>query len=118
MKKFDEFIKTAEPSQYTDVTGGVLQAAEFLNETGARKKIILIFSDLKEELKPGYVRDFDFTIGHIKVIVLNVTKLLSDNIDPREYLERLLRWQKKIERAGGEWQVLQDLDRIEDEIFK
>ena len=46
-----------KPAQYTDITGGVLQALEYLNEKNPGHKTILVFSDLKEDLKKGYVRD-------------------------------------------------------------
>ena len=45
-------------SAYTDITGGLMQGAEFLNETGAGTKTILIFSDMQEELDKVTVRDF------------------------------------------------------------
>jgi hypothetical protein len=45
-------------SAYTDITGGIIQASEFLNETGAGLKTILIFSDMQEELDYKTVRDF------------------------------------------------------------
>ena len=54
----DEFVTSVESSPYTDITGGVIQAVEFLEETGAGKRRILIFSDLKEDLPAGHVRDF------------------------------------------------------------
>ena len=57
-QKVDEFVARAKGSAYTDITGGVLQAVEYLNETRAGKKHILIFSDLKEELAKGHIRDF------------------------------------------------------------
>src|SRR3990172_8538514 len=33
--KMDAFLKTVSGSAYTDITGGLIQGAEFLNETGA-----------------------------------------------------------------------------------
>jgi hypothetical protein len=42
----DKFVKVAAQSSHTDITGGILQAAEWLNEVGAGRKYILIFSDL------------------------------------------------------------------------
>jgi hypothetical protein len=74
-------------------------------EKSTAKKIILIFSDLKEDLQQGYLRDID-------VIALNVTKLRSDDIDPREYLGRLEEWRGKVEKTGGEWCVINDLDGL------
>ena len=111
--KIDQFVKSVKPSPYTDITGGMLQAIEWLNESNAGHKTILIFSDLKEELKKGYVRDIPLQLDGFKVIALNVTKLRSDNIDPREYLDRLAAWQNRVESGGGNWQVVNDLERLE-----
>ena len=47
----DQFVKNVKSSSYTDITGGMLQAIEYLNEAGAGRNTVLIFSDLKEELK-------------------------------------------------------------------
>ena len=108
-----EFVDNADPSPYTDITGGLLQAVEFLNEKGTGNKTILIFSDLKEDLEEGYVRDIEIELQGFDVIALNVTKLRSDTIDPREYLGRLEEWQGRVERTGGEWRVINDLDGLE-----
>ena len=108
-----EFVDAADPSPYTDITGGLLQAVEFLNEKGTGQKTILIFSDLKEDLQDGYVRDIEVPLDGFEVIALNVTKLRSDNIDPREYLGRLEHWQSRVEKTGGEWRVINDLDGLE-----
>ncbi len=109
----DRFVKGVKPAPYTDITGGMLQAIEYLNEAGVGKKTVLIFSDLKEELKKGYVRDIPLQVGGFDVVALNVTKLRSDNIDPREYLDRLSMWQSKIESGEGSWRVINDLERLE-----
>ena len=112
-QQVSEFVETATPAQYTDITGGLLQAVEFLNEKGTGTKTILIFSDLKEDLEEGYVRDIDVPLEGFEVIALNVTKLRSDNIDPREYLGRLSEWQGRVEKTGGQWKVINDLDGLE-----
>lgn len=112
-EQISEFVENARPSPYTDITGGLLQAVEFLNEKGTGKKTILIFSDLKEDLEEGYIRDIDVELEGFEVIALNVTKLRSDNIDPREYLGRLEQWQGKVEKTGGHWRVINDLDGLE-----
>jgi len=112
-ERISEFVNVAKSSPYTDITGGLLQAIEYLNEKDTGKKTILIFSDLKEDLQEGYIRDIDFEMDGFDVIALNVTKLRSDNIDPREYLSRLDNWQSRIEKAGGQWRVINDLDGLE-----
>ena len=109
----DKFIKTAKPSSYTDITGGILQAIEYLNEADTRKKTILIFSDLKEELKKGFIRDIPLQLTGYQVIAVNVTKLRSDNIDPREYIDRLEAWELRVQTGEGEWRVINDLSRLE-----
>jgi len=111
--KIDKFIKTVKGSSYTDITGGTLQAIEWLNEAGTGHNTILIFSDLQEDLKKGYVRDIPLQLNGFKVVALNVTKLRSDNIDPREYLNRLAAWQERVEAGGGTWQVVNDMERLE-----
>jgi len=112
-QQVSEFVENANPSSFTDITGGLLQAVEFLNEKDTGKKTILIFSDLKEDLAAGYIRDIDVQLAGFKVIALNVTKLRSDNIDPREYLDRLEMWKARVEKTGGEWLVINDLDGLE-----
>jgi len=112
-QQISDFVANVKSSPYTDITGGLLQAVEFLNEKDTGNKTILIFSDLKEDLAEGYIRDIDIELAGFKVIALNVTKLRSDNIDPREYQDRLLEWQGKVEKTGGNWRVINDLDGLE-----
>ena len=109
----DRFVKQVKPAAYTDITGGILQASEYLNEKAPGHKTILIFSDLKEDLKKGYVRDIPLTVDGFEVIAINVTKLRTDNVDPREYMTRLEDWQRRVESGGGSWRVLNDLDRLD-----
>jgi len=109
----NKFLKDVKSSSYTDITGGILQAIEYLNETGAGHKTILVFSDLKEELREGYVRDIPLTLNGYNVVALNVTKLRTDNVDPRNYLGRLESWKQRVESGGGQWRVVNDLERLE-----
>ncbi len=112
-KRIDDFVHNVKPAPYTDITGGLLQAIEYLNEKGTGHKTILIFSDLKEDLEKGYVRNIPLKLKGVDVVALNVTKLRSDNVDPREYMDRLAAWRKKVEAGGGHWRVVNDLERLE-----
>lgn len=113
-RNLDEFVAgSTKGASHTDITGGVLQAVEYLNETQASERYILIFSDLEEDLVKGHIRDFPIQIGDISVVALNVTKLRSDNIDPREYMQRLEAWGERITKGGGVWKVVNDLERLE-----
>ena len=112
-EQVETFVNEASSSAYTDITGGLLQAVEYLNEKEPGAKTVLIFSDLKEDLQDGYIRDIDFDLDGFNIIALNVTKLRSDNVDPREYLTRLEQWKTKVEKSGGSWQVINDPDGLE-----
>ena len=107
------FVADSRASQYTDISGGLLQAIEFLNEKGAGRKEILIFSDLKEDLAKGYVRDVPLDLKGFEVVALNVTKLRSDNYDPKEYLARVEAWRARVEAGGGHWRMINDLERLD-----
>jgi hypothetical protein len=108
------FLKSVKQSRYTDITGGLMQGAEFLNETGAGTKTIVVFSDMQEELDKVTVRDIPVNLKSIRVVAVNVVKLKTDNIDPRRYFGRLEAWQKRVQGAGAaEWRVINDLERLE-----
>jgi hypothetical protein len=95
-------------------TGGLIQGSLFLNETGAGRKTILIFSDMQEELDKQVQRDFPIDLKNIRVVAVNVVKLKTDNVDPRRYLGRLDDWQKRVKAAGAaEWLVINDIEHLD-----
>jgi len=112
MQMVSAFADTVRAAQHTDITGGVLQAVEWLNEVGPGRRTVLIFSDLEEDLPEGYVRDFPIALDGVEVIAINVTKLQPDNVDPREYLTRLESWRQRVVDGGGEWAVVNDMERL------
>ena len=113
-QRVDSFVASVKKgSAHTDITGGILQASEYLDETGAGKKYILIFSDLEEDIKKGHVRNFPIDVSGCNVVALNVTKLRSDNVDPREYFDRVDKWRKRVEEGGGNWRLMNDLNRLD-----
>ncbi len=112
--RIDDSFRRVPGSQYTDITGAMIQAAQFLNEAGAGTKTIIIFSDMQEELDKVTQRDFPIDLKNIRVIAVNVVKLKTDNVDPRLYLGRLEAWQKRVEGAGAsEWRVINDLEKLD-----
>lgn len=108
-----QFVEHSNSAQYTDISGGLLQAIEFLNEKHPGRKTILIFSDLKEDLAKGYVRDVPLALQGFEVVALNVTKLRTDNFDPKEYMTRVDAWKAKVEQGGGHWRMINDLERLD-----
>ncbi len=117
--KIDAFSKEVKGSAYTDITGGLIQGAEYLNETRAGNKTIVIFSDMQEELGKGTIRDFPIKLDGIRIVALNVTKLHTDNADPRIYLDRLANWESRVRKAGAtDWEVVNDLENNMESILK
>jgi hypothetical protein len=115
-QEVNSFVSTVKSSKYTDISGGILQAIEYLNEQGSGQKYVLIFSDLKQELAKGYNRDIPFQLQGFSVIALNVTKLRADNIDPVKYQDRVTKWRTEVESGGGNWAIINDLENL-DQIF-
>jgi hypothetical protein len=113
-ERIDNSFRAVSGSKYTDITGGLIQGSEFLNETGAGNKTIIVFSDMQEELDKVTQRDFPINLKGIRVIAVNVVKLKTDNVDPRLYMGRLEAWQKRVVKAGAtEWRVINNLDRLD-----
>ena len=112
-ERIEAFARTAKSAPYTDITGGMLQAIEFLNEKQPGRKTIFIFSDLQQDLEEGYIRDIPLQLDGFDVVALNVTKLRSDNVDPREYITRLDDWKTQVTESGGSWRVVNDLDDLD-----
>lgn len=110
----DNSLRQVMPSRYTDITGAMIQGAEYLNEAGAGRRTIIVFSDMQEELDKVTVRDFPISLQNIRIVAVNVVKLSTDNVDPRRYLGRLDDWKKRVEAAGAsEWRVINDLERLD-----
>lgn len=114
--KIDSFVRKTlrgGGSAYTDISGAIILATEFLQETGAGRKTIVIFSDMQQELGKGIKRNFKFEVNGIRFVVINDIKLRSDNIDPRRYKARMDAWEKKLMEGGAtEWLVITDMDKV------
>ena len=98
----DRFARNARRAQYTDVSGAILLAAEYLRETRAGQKEIIIFSDLKEELPKGAKRSLEQgELTGTEVVAMNVKRLAADEKDPSAYRARLAEWGTRLTRAGA-----------------
>lgn len=113
----DAFIERFRvPSHHSDITGGVLLAADYLKEVGARHNHLFILSDLREDLPPWLNRDVSFDLDAVDVVAVNVTRQRGDNLNPEGYRQRLADWRARVEASGGQWRVVSDLGRLEDGI--
>lgn len=101
-------------SAWTDITGAVLLGQQWLKESGAPNRTLLLFSDMLEDLAPGYTREgVPLDLTGIRVVAVNVVQLREDNVDPRGYFSRLAEWERTITEAGGEWIMVNDLERLD-----
>lgn len=112
--RFDAFAAGVEPQTHTDITGALIQAAQYLRETGAGHQTVLIFSDMQEDLDRATVRNFPIDLKGLDIVAVNVIKLRADNRDPRLYMGRLESWEKRVITAGArDWRVVNDLERLD-----
>lgn len=114
--RLNQFFSNLHPSDRTDVSGALLQAAQDLDESGAGHRYILVFSDLEQDLPKGYVRKSRLPLDGTQVIAVDVTKLHSDNVNPQNYLDRLQHWKQVVTKDGGQWLVVNDMNHL-DRIF-
>ena len=112
--ELDDFLERfSVPSYHSDITGGILLAQEFFDESQAGRHYLFVLSDLQEDLKPGMIRDMRLRLDGTEVVAVNVKRHRGDNYDPQAYERRLGHWQARVEEGGGEWRVANDLARLE-----
>ncbi|MEX0916216.1 MAG: VWA domain-containing protein [Wenzhouxiangellaceae bacterium] len=113
--ELDAFMaRFSVPSAHSDITGGVLLARDFLKARDAGHHVLFVLSDLREDLMPNLKRDMQLDLEGVQVVAVNVTRQRSDNFDPESYRNRLAQWQRRVEDSGGEWQLANDLARLDD----
>ena len=102
-KKLDEFAKAKESSKYTDISGAMMLCSGYLKGTHAGTQLMFIFSDMKEELKPGLKRNFDQNeFENLNIAAMNVIKLKSDNTNPQIYRSRMEKWKERVLEHGAQ----------------
>jgi len=118
--KLDRFAEGRSRARYTDISGALLLASEYLRETRAGQKSIVIFSDMKEELPRGSRRDLaPGELAGIHVTALNVKRLAADNLDPAAYRSRLGEWGTRLARAGAaSWKVVLDPEELAEQFAR
>src|SRR5262245_363627 len=101
-KKIDAFAARGERSKYTDIPGAMMLAAEYLRETGAKSRAIVLFSDMQSDLPPGAERHFgEHEFDGIRIVALNVKQLERDNANPDELRNRLASWEHAVTHTGA-----------------
>jgi hypothetical protein len=114
---FDTLDASEKPGSQPDMIGGLLQAVQFLNQTQRTQKIVLIVFPLNTVVPLDDLNEQFLRLEGIQVMVTDFTRQAEAMEDPEQYQQRMDHWQGLIESGGGSWQVISDLEHL-DQIFK
>jgi hypothetical protein len=109
-RALDAFVSRPMNSAHTDIPGAILLASEYLEETGAGSRVLLLFSDMQEDLPPGTTRRLEpGDLAGTHVVAMNVKRLAPDQADPATFRRRLEAWDARVAAAGAEeWRTIMD----------
>jgi hypothetical protein len=110
----DALAKRATRAQHTDIPGAMMLGSEYLAELKSGSRVMLVFSDMEEDLAPGTRRKLakDEFAG-IHVAAMNVKRLGADNADPSVFRNRLAGWERRVMEAGGSgWRTFLDASQL------
>jgi len=104
-KTLDGFANESSSSKYTDISGAMMLCSGQLKATEAGTQLMFIFSDMKEELKPGIKRSFEKTeFENIDIAAMNVIKLDADSANPEIFRKRIRKWEKRVlDHSAKSW---------------
>jgi len=113
-KQLDAFAANTSVAKHTDIRGAMMLGAEYLKELGSGSRVMLIFSDLEEDLPAGMRRELDPTeFEGVEVMAVNVKRLQRDGMDPDIFRRRLDAWQQRVaESSARGWRTVQDETRL------
>jgi len=119
-KTLDKFGSGKAKSRLTDISGAMMLCSDYLKEAQSGTQVMIVFSDMFEELPDGVVRKFaDDEFSGIDVAAMNVIKLNKDSSNPEVYRERLKHWDERIVGSGANsWTTLLDATKIQEFIDK
>ncbi len=114
--KLDAFAKQPVNARHTDIPGAMMLTSEYLNEIGSGSRVMLIFSDMQEDLPPGSKRDLTSDeLQGTHVVAMNVKRLQHDTVDPAVFRDRLETWGERVTAAGAvEWRTFMDATKLPD----
>ncbi|HXK25553.1 MAG TPA: VWA domain-containing protein [Myxococcota bacterium] len=100
--RVDAFAAGSTRSEYTDIRGALMLAAEYLHEIPAGSRVMLVFSDMNEDLPNGTTRELEAKeFADIDVVAVNVKRLSADNADPQLFRGRMASWQQRVLSHGA-----------------
>jgi len=112
----DDFSHKPMRAAHTDISGAMMLGAEYLRESNAGRRTMVIFSDMEEDLPRGVKRDMAADeLKGVRVLAMNVKRLGHDNANPTAYRARLSNWEKQLTRHGArEFKVVLEPEKLAD----
>ena len=117
-KKLDAFAADEGVASYTDIEGAMMLGTDYLGELGAGSRVMLVFSDLEQDLPKGTRRQMETgEFDGIAVVAMNVKRLGHDNADPEGFRSRLAQWESALREAGAVgWRAIMDARQLPDHL--
>ena len=114
--KLDEFGRKRERTKHTDIRGAMMLGAEYLKESGAGSRTMVLFSDMEEDLPKGVKRTLAADeFNGMRVLAMNVKRLNADRANPTAYRARLAAWQEQITSHGAkDFQVVMAPEKLDE----
>jgi len=114
--QLDEFARRPDRAPHTDIRGAMMLGAEYLRETGAGRRTMIVFSDMEEDLPRGVKRELaPNELSGVRVLAMNVKRLAADNANPAAYRRRLESWEKQVTAHGAkEFKVVLEPEKLAD----
>jgi hypothetical protein len=112
--QLESFAQRKTRAPYTDIRGAMMLGAEYLRESGAGRRTMVIFSDMEEDLPRGVKRELaPDELKGVRVVAMNVKRLAADNANPAVYRQRLEGWGKQATSHGAkEFRVVLEPEKL------
>ncbi len=113
-QKLDRLAARDVRASHTDIPGAMMLGSEYLAELASGSRVMLVFSDMQEDLAPGTQRELSKEeFEGIYVAAMNVKRLGADVADPTAFRERLAGWERRVLGAGGlGWRTFMDTSKL------
>lgn len=115
-QRLDAMAKREVSASHTDIPGAMMLGSEYLGELASGSRVMLVFSDMQEDLAPGTRRELSGDeFRGIHVVAMNVKRLHGDNADPVAFRARMAGWEQRVLKAGGRgWRTFMDASQLPD----
>ena len=113
-RKLDVFAAGEHASEFTDIPGAMMLGAEYLREVGAGSRVMLVFSDMQEDLPKGARRKMnEREFEGIQVVAMNIKRLSKDTANPEVFRRRIASWERRVVGRGAlGWQTIMDPNKL------